>query len=106
MREVWKITVAFVVAAAAAGAAWWMVQRDTKADSESSAGNTAWMLAAFAVVVFAYALYLVFRDVEEVIEHEVHDHLDDLQHLESFEPRLFHWALGAAVIVVLVALLL
>ncbi|MDO8390068.1 MAG: hypothetical protein Q7V57_06240 [Actinomycetota bacterium] len=104
MREIWKITSAFVVSAAAAGAAWWMVQRDTEADSESAAGNTAWMLGAFAVVVFAYALYLVFRDVEEVIEHEVQDH--DLQHLESFEPTLFHWALGAAAVVVLVALLL
>jgi len=105
MREVWKITISFVAAAASGAAAWWMFQRDVQSDSESSAGNTAWMLGAFAVVVLAYALYLVFRDVEEVIEHEVQDHRDELQHLESFEPTLFHWALGAAAIAVLVALL-
>ena len=105
MREGWKITSAFLATAAAAGAAWWMFKRDVNgSDSGSSTGNTAWMLGAFALVTFLYGLYLVFRDVEEVIEHEVRDHHDDLQQLEKFEPTLFHWALGIAALVVLIAL--
>lgn len=105
MREGWKITTAFLAAAASGGAAWWMFRRDTGAgDDGSSTGNTAWMLGALAAVLLIYALYLVFRDVEEVIEHEVRDHHDDLQQLETFEPTLFHWALGAAAVVVLVAM--
>ena len=107
MRDGWKILLALGACATTGGFAWWLLRRDLRtSESGSSVGNTAWMLGAAAALMLCYALYLVFRDVEEVVEQEMHDHREQLEQLESFEPTLFHWALAGAAVVVLVALVL
>ena len=106
----WKIAFGLLVFLAAAGTGVWLFMEDVDHDLDnydpaSSNGNSVWVLGLVAVVALVYVLWIVFRDVEEVIEYEMHEHRDDLRSLERFEPTLFHWALGIAVIAVVVGLI-
>jgi hypothetical protein len=106
----WKIGFGLLTFFASAGVGVWLFMDDVDHDVHNyeggtSAGNSVWMLGLVAVVSLVYVLWIVFRDVEEVIEYEVHEHRDDLRQLEKFEPRLFHWALAAMIIALVVAMI-
>lgn len=111
MGDGWKIAFGVLVFLASAGAGVWLFMNDVDHDVENyeggtSAGNSVWMLGLVAVVALVYVLWTVFRDVEEAIEHEVQEHREDLRQLERFEPTLFHWALGIAVLAAVVGLIM
>ena len=107
----WKIAFGLLVFLASAGTGVWLFMDDVDHDLDNydpaaSDGNTVWMLGLVAVVSLVCVLWIVFRDVEEVIEYEVREHRDDFRTLERFEPRLFHWVLGIMIVTVVVAVLL
>jgi Na+/H+ antiporter NhaD/arsenite permease-like protein len=105
-----RIAVGLMVFLASGGVTVWLLLQDVEYQlsnysAGSEQGNTAWVTGLVAVVALVYVLWIVFRDVEEVIEHEVREHRDDLRQLERFEPTLFRWLLAVVVLIVLVALL-
>ncbi|HNJ98647.1 MAG TPA: hypothetical protein PLV13_11005 [Ilumatobacteraceae bacterium] len=104
-----KIAAGLAVFVAALATGGWLLARDvhdTGYDATSADGNTVWLVGVVAVAALAYTLWIVFRDVEEFVEREVHEHADDLRHLERFEPTVFRWALAACVVAVLIVMIL
>lgn len=101
----WKIAGGLTVFVAALATGGWLLARDVDDagyDSSSADGNTVWLVGVVAVAALLYSLWLAFRDVEEFVEREVHEHADDLRHIERFEPTVFRWALALCVVAVVV----
>lgn len=104
----WKIAGGLMVFVAAMAAGGWLLARDvndTGYDSSSADGNTVWLVGVVAVAALAYTLWIVFRDVEEFVEREVHEHSEDLRHIDRFEPAVFRWALALCALAVLVVMI-
>ncbi len=106
----WRIALGLMVFFASGGITAWLVLQDVEYQlsnysAGSEQGDTAWMTGLVAVVALVYVVWIVVRDVEEVIEHEVQEHRGDFGQLERFEPTLFRWALGLAVAIVLAVLI-